>query len=353
MIKATLVVTKAYQNNRIFDMSNPVNGRDNHLYTIKLLKDELRQYNIDLSTQDVNCINESEIIIYNDIPINFPQKSLKQRYYLLAMESIAVTPRNFNIKYYSYFDKIFTFYDDIIDNKKIFKINYSFDLNPYQYIDFNKKSGFICMVSGNKYSSFDGELYSERIKIINYFEHHLNYQFSLYGTNWDNAYKNSFYNLVKLLHSKRLLFFIFRILDFLINIFLLKTFFKVKYFNYKGQLSPKIPTLSKYKFNICYENTDNINGYITEKIFDCFISGCIPVYLGAPNILDYIPSNIFIDRRNFKNNDELVRYLNDISPITYLEFQKNILSFLKSDKSIQFSSKYTSNSITKQILNLL
>jgi hypothetical protein len=36
-------------------------------------------------------------------------------------------------------------------------------------------------------------------------------------------------------------------------------------------------TLEKYKFSICYENARDIPGYITEKIFDCFFAGCVPI----------------------------------------------------------------------------
>ena len=48
-------------------------------------------------------------------------------------------------------------------------------------------------------------------------------------------------------------------------------------------------------FAICYENARDIPGYITEKIFDCFFAGCVPIYWGgAPNVTDHIPANTFI-----------------------------------------------------------
>jgi len=37
--------------------------------------------------------------------------------------------------------------------------------------------------------------------------------------------------------------------------------------------------LQQYKFNICPENSIG-EGYCTEKIFDCLLSGCIPIYNG-------------------------------------------------------------------------
>lgn len=36
--------------------------------------------------------------------------------------------------------------------------------------------------------------------------------------------------------------------------------------------------------------------YVTEKVYDGLVAGCVPVYLGAPNIGDYIPdSNAIVD----------------------------------------------------------
>ncbi len=29
--------------------------------------------------------------------------------------------------------------------------------------------------------------------------------------------------------------------------------------------------------------------YVTEKLYDAFVAGCVPVYYGAPNIEDLLP----------------------------------------------------------------
>lgn len=54
---------------------------------------------------------------------------------------------------------------------------------------------------------------------------------------------------------------------------------------------PKLVSVySQYKFVICFENSKT-DGYVTEKIFNVFLSGAIPIYDGAPNIGDYIHLN--------------------------------------------------------------
>lgn len=40
--------------------------------------------------------------------------------------------------------------------------------------------------------------------------------------------------------------------------------------------------LRQYMFNICPENV-SVRGYVTEKLFDAFDAGCIPIYNGADN----------------------------------------------------------------------
>ena len=44
----------------------------------------------------------------------------------------------------------------------------------------------------------------------------------------------------------------------------------------------KVKFLSHCKFNICPENT-NCTGYVTEKLFEAFDSGSIPIYWGSNN----------------------------------------------------------------------
>ena len=61
----------------------------------------------------------------------------------------------------------------------------------------------------------------------------------------------------------------------------------------------------------------------TPEIFDAFIAGCVPVYWGAKNITDYVSSDCFIDRREFKNNQELYRYMKNMNDDEYLKYLIN------------------------------
>ena len=89
--------------------------------------------------------------------------------------------------------------------------------------------------------------------------------------------------------------------------------------------------MSQYKFSICFENMSHQQGYITEKIRDSFKAKCVPIYRGAENITDYIPENCFIDYRKFKNNDNLLEYLNTMEESIYNNYITNIEYFLSTD----------------------
>ena len=76
----------------------------------------------------------------------------------------------------------------------------------------------------------------------------------------------------------------------------------------------KFEYLKTFKFNICAEN-DNTEHYVTEKIFDAFMSDCIPLYYGAQNNPE--PGLINRDAVIFWNKDgnnnanlELIKRLN-------------------------------------------
>jgi hypothetical protein len=73
---------------------------------------------------------------------------------------------------------------------------------------------------------------------------------------------------------------------------------------YKGACDSKYEVLSQYKFSLCFENMA-MKGYVTEKIFDCFYAGAIPLYLGATDISGLIPADAYIDCRRFSSWEQM------------------------------------------------
>ena len=240
------------------------------------------------------------------------------------MESDIVRPEDFLIKNHTKFHKIFTWSDDLValDPKKYIKNNYSFCFPEKINIGLEGRDKLCTMIAGNKMIYKPTELYSKRLEAIKWFEkYHLD-DFDLYGIYWDEFW----------IRSKIKIFRAFNRLK------LLRKWIRVNRPSYKGTVEKKKDILEGYRFSICYENASS-NGYITEKIFDSFFAGCVPIYLGAPNILEYIPSECFIDKRNFKTYEDLYDYISNMSEKEYLSYQNSIVDFLNSEKGYEFSAE--------------
>ena len=93
------------------------------------------------------------------------------------------------------------------------------------------------------------------------------------------------------------------------------------------------------KFAICFENCP-FPGYISEKIFDCLLAGCIPIYYGAPDISSHIPYNCYIDFRDFMSFSELNKYLDSIDESLANKYLDQALMFLNSNEFKKFDEDF-------------
>lgn len=316
------VQDKQYLGNEIFNLNNKKLNRDNCLKPLVLLKKEFLKQGFDLATQDLNPLSSSDFAIYSDMPCNHNFENSNS--YLIIWENEVNLKRNWDKKNYIFFKKIFTWNDELVDNNFFFKINIPHHLTKEKV---ETKTSFCCLVAGNKISHHRNELYSKRREVIKWFEEERPNLLSLYGPNWD-----------KIIFNNRYLNFISSKLNL-----------KVRNRIYKGLIDNKTKQLSKYKFSICFENAKNYNGYITEKIFDCFCSSVVPVYLGPPNILDYLPENCFIDYNKFSSVKSLCEYLQNMTDETYNEYIDNINYYLNSESIKQFSIDNFTSTIIKNI----
>jgi hypothetical protein len=68
---------------------------------------------------------------------------------------------------------------------------------------------------------------------------------------------------------------------------------------------------NKYKFIICFENS-YLDGYITEKIFNCFFAKTIPIYSGSKIVTRFLDENSFLNLDD-KNCNETISLINRIN----------------------------------------
>lgn len=245
----------------------------------------------------------------NDYLYKYSKLAGKHRAILIMQEPPTVFRASYDKKNHIWFDEILTWDSKLIDNKKYFPFFYP-QVMPKKIYDVpykNKK--FITMICGNKHSTDINELYSERLNIIKYLEKN-NIEFDLYGFGWEKTERTS----------------------------------------YRGKVDDKLYTMSQYKFSICFENMKSESGYITEKIFDAFFSGCIPVYYGAEDISKYVPENTFIDYREFSSVAELITYLYSMDEVEYNSIICNINKYLQSDL---FKSHFSIDAYLKCLENAI
>ncbi len=331
MKKASLVVTPPYFNNKIFDLSDSIINRDGCMVPFARLKEKFFANGYDLSTQDLNRIEESDCVIYIEMPAQLPEPDFRHKSFLLLFETELVLPQNWDIKRHEAFKAIFTWNDSFVDNKKYFKINWSYNLpEKIEKIDFDKKK-FCCLIAGNKQSKHALELYSKRVESIRWFEANHADEFDLYGMGWNEVR----FPGKRLFEHKAIFRPLLRMLGM----------FSKKFPSFRGPIKAKREVLRQYKFSICYENARDIPGYITEKIFDCFFAGCVPVYWGTNNICDHVPANCFIDKTEFKSYEELYCFLKHISEEKYLSYISAVEGYLRGNLVEEFSSDYFADKI--------
>jgi hypothetical protein len=107
---------------------------------------------------------------------------------------------------------------------------------------------------------------------------------------------------------------------------------------YRGKTESKSNTLGNYTFALSFENIV-LKGWITEKLFDCFFAGTIPVYLGAPDIQDYVPQDCFIDMRRFSGYENLRQYLKSLSDEDIRGYKERARAYLQSPQFRPFTKE--------------
>ncbi len=337
MKKGAIVVSDFYKNNRLFDLSDKIANRDDSLYPAYLLREYFKKAGVELTTQDVHPIAEYDFLIFQDFPLEGNSVLLKadKRKYLIISETGLIAPQNWKKENHIYFEKIFTWNDGWVDNIKYIKYCWPNKIPDNFEFNISNNRKLCCLISGNKVKAGLNELYSERQRAVRWFEKHHPEDFDLFGTGWDS------YPISESIISKAVR-----------RYSLLNRILAPKYPSYRGKIESKKEVLSKYKFTVCYENVKDTPGYITEKIFDCFFAGSVPIYLGAQNITDFVPESAFINRRKYKTYNELYNCIKSMNSAEYKSHIDSIRSYLKSEKVKLFSAENFVMTIVNNILEI-
>jgi Glycosyltransferase family 10 (fucosyltransferase) C-term len=110
----------------------------------------------------------------------------------------------------------------------------------------------------------------------------------------------------------------------------------------------KLSVLGECRFALAMENAI-YPGYVTEKIFDVFRAGAVPVYLGAPDITDFVPADCFVDYRDFASLNMLWRALEAITEARWVQYREAGRAFMS---SVQYQ-RHLEQNIARQWLSWL
>lgn len=293
----------------------------------------LKSHDIKIATIDRHPIEEAERIYFLDhnsfsLQSKGPSQYLQQcitagiprsKLFLVISECPIIKPESWLLENHQFYSTIFTWNDSYVDNKTYFPFKWTQNTQGIQkeVVRFGKKK-LLTLINAHKTNYFPNELYSKRIEAIRFYENNYANDFDLYGIGWDKPLNIKFlYSVIKgnIMEVPRF------VIDFLRS-------YK-KYSSYRGSVQDKINTLRQYKFCLCFENMQKIDGYITEKIFDCLKAGTVPVYLGAQNIQRYIPKEAFIDFREYNDFEKLTDSIKHMTEVQYNKYMLARDDFLK------------------------
>ena len=191
-------------------------------------------------------------------------------------------------------------------------------------------SGKAILIQSRKYSFVKGQLYSLRVRLAA-----SDKRIFVVGRGWsESVYKTSARLFIELFRAMRS--------GVAIDWQTFLTGYK-KPLNSLGPAESKRTAMEEFKVAVVIENSQE---YMSEKLFDAFVSGSIPVYVG-PDLTDFgIPSTLYV--RVDANLDSLKQGISAALGMDYAKWQGRVKSFLADEATVQF---WNSSDARRRILN--
>lgn len=288
------------------------------------LRDELVERGHEVFTPDQCSPEDADVVVFIDMNFDYLDRLLHEdeppgMVYVMR-EPPSVRPYNSASqlpRYAGLFDEVLTWNPGISSsNTRISEYNIPQFLEPTTVREpgFEEQS-LLVNVSSRKYSKHPEELYSERERVINYYEDNDPDAFTLYGLYWNRRQR-----LEDMYHHHQ--------------------FRSKRYSTYEGVVNDKAMTYANHRFALCFENMTGIEGYVTEKLFDCLRSGVVPVYWGATDIGRYVPDDVYVDYREFGTPEALDEFLRVVEEDEYREYRAAARDFITSQGEVLGPRQY-------------
>ncbi len=331
MIYAT-IHADGHSNNSLFADTDSVH-RHNPTYTPRLLRQAFLAQGIELNTPDLNRSRQVAFELHLEgrelAPRTLPR-------YLLALENPNINKLNASSDYCANFDLAFAWDVRLHHLPHVVPILIP---HPMVWQDFpgpEQRDIVSCLINANKAFKevLPNDLYLERLKTIRWYEGQAPADFALYGLGWDKS--TPAYTL-----SGRIARSYSRLKT--------RLFGTPPFPSYRGELSDKGEVLRRARYSYCYENSRDISNYVTEKMLDSLVHGCVPVYWGADNVAELVPPACYIDRRRFRDTAAVHQHLRSIDDERYRGYQQAIRDFLASPAAHRFSSGQVVQTIVDRV----
>lgn len=318
----------AYYEDRLFDIADAVLNRDGTLLPFQRLQSALGAQGIELHTADL-LLEEKVKGTVNDyyslgLLGNYPKligsPDVRLRGFFI-MEPPVVAPKLYRAlpDLTRHFEKVYlhnTVGDGYslkgVDQTKLCKFFWPQPNRDVleEYWNITARQSRIVVINANHIPrSFRGQLYGKRIEAMARLAK-LD-AVDLYGRGWNEWWSHRSMWPPYWLHRKSLMSI------------------------YRGSCASKYEVLSKYHFSLCFENM-TMQGYVTEKLFDCLYAGTIPIYLGATDISELVPFNAYIDCRQFGSWEDLWSMLRNLTENQIQTIRNNGRDFLVSEYGARY-----------------
>ncbi len=327
------VLYRDYADNSLFKPGEGENGGEFYLPYAKL-RERFLAAGIELNTPDVNAGRE----IAFELHINCRRQDPSARAYVYLYENPLIRPLNRDRSALARYAKWFAWDGELLDDPRAVRLLYPnrFARGPWNGPE--KRPLFCVIVASNKALTVvdPRDQYQARVRLLDWYERNAPADFHLFGRGWDRpAALPGRWGRVR--NQLR------------------KLFSRLKpssspYATWRGPVADKIELLTRARFCLAHENCRDLPGYVTEKLFDCFRAGCVPVYVGPKEIAELVPADCFVDARAFATPAELDAHLRTIDDAAYLGYQDRIRAFLLSPQAAQFKQDHFVEVIAGEIL---
>jgi len=316
--------------------------------------------NLKLLGHSFTDFDSSEAMISLNHPVfSFAQKLKKKEKeypkFLIRIEPDSVFPAQFSKRVTSKYVKTFTlgYFSNDIAQPRNYPTAYRINRNPLipslqdpsisTFVQLNEKngvfekvnwlgrSGNLVFIASNKTSPSGNRNYFMRRKLV---KENLSGEIDVYGIGWRGDRSNLLLTVIK-----QILFTVRS--GYTPRLYWMLTGVFSHFPTTNGFVDDKHELLQGYKFNVIIENSSMIH---TEKIFDAFVNGTIPIYCGPELDSFGIPNNAYI---RFDGSIKGLR--ESLEGLEASDFERIRNESTRFIRSAEFQKQFSAESVYSQI----